>query len=409
MIHDLNGTVERGWEPVADAFRLSQGGTDHGAGLCVYVDGRPVVDLWTGLADRTTGRLWQRDTPQLVASPTKGATAICAHMLVERGQLDLDAPVTRYWPEFGQAGKEEVLVRHLLSHQAGLPYVEPDVSFEESCQWSPMIEALERQRPLWASGTEHIYHAMTYGFLVGEVIRRITGKSVGRFFAEEVAGPLGLDAWIGLPAEIEPLLARMETEPFPVDRMQELVADFARTMQMSPEVIGQLMVHVYGPGTAFMRAGQAGGVTPENMFSRAYRAAEFPGANMVASAHAVARMYAATVSDVDGIRLLNRETVGRATALQTNRSHMHGVAGDLLPHTENLFNMSLGFWRSTPPVHPLLGPASFGHPGSGGSLGAADPDRRVGFGYVPNFWPAAMIDPRAPALCAAVRECLEGA
>lgn len=409
MTHDLNGTVESGWGPVADAFCHSQDGTDHGAALCVYVDGRPVVDLWTGLADRTTGRRWERDTPQLVASTTKGATAICAHMLVERGQLDLDAPVARYWPEFGQAGKENVLVRHLLSHQAGLPFVEPDVPFEEAIQWFPMIRALERQRPLWAPGTEHIYHAMTYGFLVGEVIRRITGKSVGRFFADEVAGPLKLSAWIGLPAEIEPQLAVLETEPFPVDRMQDLVADLARTMQMTPEVVGQLMVHVYGPGTAFMRAGQTGGVTPENMFSRAYRAAEFPGANMVASAHAVARLYAATVSEVDGIRLLRPDSVAVATKRQTTRSRMHGVPEALLPHTAELFNMSLGYWRSTPPVHPLLGPASFGHPGSGGSLGAADPDRRVGFGYVPNLWPAAMIDPRAPALCAAVRQCLDKA
>ena len=129
---------------------------------------------------------------------------------------------------------------------------------------------------------------------------------------------------------------------------------------------------------------------------------------MVATAHAIARMYAATVSDVDGVRLLQPDTVARATVPQTDRSRMHGVSEALLPHTQGLFNMSLGFWRSTPPVHPLLGPASFGHPGSGGSLGAADPDRRVSLGYVPNFWPAAMIDPRAPAICNAVRQCLEG-
>ena len=403
----LNGSVEPGWNGVADAFRQTQNGTDHGAALCVYVDGKPVVDLWTGLADRSTGRPWERDTPQLVASTTKGATAICAHVLVERGLLDLDAPVTRYWPEFGQAGKQDVLVRHLLSHQAGLPYVEPELPFDEACRWTPMIQALEAQAPLWAAGKEHIYHAMTYGFLVGEVVRRITGKTIGRFFAEEIAGPLRLSAWIGLPEDIEPRLAQLETEPFPIHRMEELVADFARTMQMSPEVIGRLMVELYGPGTAFMRAGQAGGVTPENMFSRQYRAAEFPGANMVASAHSIARMYAATVSDVDGVRLLRPGTVARATEPQTSRSRMHGVPEDLLPHTQGLFNMSLGFWRSTPPVHPLLGPASFGHPGSGGSLGSADPDQRVGLGYVPNFWPAAMIDPRAPAICAAVRQCLE--
>ena len=149
-----------------------------------------------------------------------------------------------------------------------------------------------------------------------------------------------------------------------------------------------------------------GGVTGENMLSRAYRAAEFPGANMFANAHSLARMYAATVSDVDGIRLLQPDTVAAMTVAQTDRTRMHGVPPGLLPATKNLFNMSLGFWRSSPPVMPMLGPASFGHPGSGGSLGAADPKARVGFGYVSNLWAATLIDPRAIALTSAVATCL---
>jgi CubicO group peptidase (beta-lactamase class C family) len=149
-----------------------------------------------------------------------------------------------------------------------------------------------------------------------------------------------------------------------------------------------------------------GGVTGENMLSRAYRAAEFPAGNMFADAHSIARMYAATVSDVDGFRLLQPDTVAAMTVVQTDRSRMHGVPPELLPYTKKLFNMSLGFWRSTPPVNPLLGPASFGHPGSGGSLGAADPESRVGFGYVPNLWAATLVDPRAIELTSAVRKCL---
>jgi CubicO group peptidase (beta-lactamase class C family) len=149
-----------------------------------------------------------------------------------------------------------------------------------------------------------------------------------------------------------------------------------------------------------------GGVTGENMLSRAYRAAEFPGANMFANAHSIARMYAATVSDVDGIRLLQPDTVAAMTVAQTDRTRMHGVPPELLPATKNLFNMSLGFWRSSPPVMPMLGPASFGHPGSGGSLGAADPKARVGFGYVSNLWAATLIDPRAIELTSVVAKCL---
>jgi CubicO group peptidase (beta-lactamase class C family) len=189
-----------------------------------------VVDLWGGLADREKNRPWERDTVVGVASTTKGATAMCAHLLVQRGQLDLDAPVIRYWPEFGAAGKEKIPVRWLLSHQAGLPYVDTPVTFEEACAWDPLIRALEVQKPLWTPGTEHLYHAMTYGFLVGEVVRRITGRSLGTFFAEEIARPLGLSAWIGLPEEIEPRLARIEAAPFPYNSMEDLVTDFAKLL-----------------------------------------------------------------------------------------------------------------------------------------------------------------------------------
>ena len=404
---NVDGLVEDGWERVADTFRANfKDGKDLGAACCVYVDGRAVVDLWGGLADRETNRPWERDTVALVASTTKGATAMCAHLLVQRGLLDLDAPVARYWPEFGAEGKEKLPVRYLLSHQAGLPVVDTPVTFEEACAWDPLVRALEAQKPLWTPGTEHLYHAMTYGFLVGEVIRRITGRSLGTFFAEEIARPLGLSAWIGLPEEIEPRVARIEAAPFPYKSMEDLVTDFAKLMGFDPAVAGTLVKDVYGPGSTFMKAGAVGGITEENMHSRAYRAAEFPAANMFTNAHSLARMYAATVSDVDGFRLLQPDTVAAMTVVQTDRTRMHGVPPVLLPYTKNLFRMSLGFWRATPPINPLLGPASFGHPGSGGSLGAADPESRVGFGYVPNLWAATLVDPRAIELTAAVRKCL---
>ncbi|HKD20491.1 MAG TPA: serine hydrolase domain-containing protein, partial [Rhizomicrobium sp.] len=202
---NINGVVEDGWGLVADILRTNlKEGRDLGAACCVYVDGRVVVDIWGGLADKESSRPWDRDTIVAVASTTKGATAICAHLLAQRGALDLDAPVVKYWPEFGAAGKEDVKVRWLLSHQAGLPIVDVPLTFEDACAWKPVIRALEAQKPLWKPGTEHLYHAMTYGYLVGEVVRRITGKTLGRFFAEEVAGPLGLSAWIGLPEEMEP-------------------------------------------------------------------------------------------------------------------------------------------------------------------------------------------------------------
>lgn len=406
---DINGGVENGWEQVADAFRANfKEGKDLGAACCVYVDGRSVVDLWGGLADRESNRPWERDTVVAVASTTKGATAMCAHLLVERGELDLDAPVIRYWPEFGAAGKEAIPVKWLLSHQAGLPVVDAPLTFEELCAWDPVIRALEVQRPLWTPGTEHIYHAMTYGFLVGEVVKRITGKSLGTFFAEEIAAPLGLSAWIGLPKEIETRVAQPEQAPFPYNSPEELATDFGALMGLEPAVAVALVQTLWGPNSILMRAGTMNGIlNAETVALRAFRSAEFPGGNMFADARSIARMYAATVSNVDGIRLLQPDTVASMTVLQTDRTRMHGVPPELERATKNLFNMSFGFWRSSPPVMPMLGPASFGHPGSGGSLGAADPEARVGFGYVSNLWTANLIDPRAIELASAVRKCLD--
>ncbi|MDI5976487.1 serine hydrolase domain-containing protein [Amycolatopsis magusensis] len=398
--------VARGWGKVADAFRANfDGPGEVGAACGVYVNGRLVVNLWDGLADRATHRPWRKNTIMQVASTTKGATAICAHLLVQRGALDLDAPVVQYWPEFGAAGKEGIPVRWLLSHQAGLPIVDGPLTFEQACAWDPVIRALEAQKPLWEPGTQHIYHANTYGFLVGELVRRITGKSLGTFFADEVARPLGLSAWIGLPGKHEKRVAGIHnTAPFSVE---ELLAGLIKVTGLDKDTVTAWVNALYSPGSVAIRAGELGGAfTSSDYFTtRAWRAAEFPAANMVADAHSIARMYAATVSDVDGVRLLNPRTVRAATEIHTDRTPMHGLPAGLTIPADRSFNMSLGFWRACPP-YPMLSPASFGHPGSGGSVGFADPDARVGFGYVTNLWNFRPDDPRATNLANAVRACL---
>ncbi|MGK3201574.1 serine hydrolase domain-containing protein [Amycolatopsis sp. MEPSY49] len=402
------GYVEQGWEKVADAFRANF--ADHpgeiGAACSVYVAGRPVVNLWGGLADREANRPWGEDTIAQVASTTKGATAICAHLLAQRGRLDLDAPVVEYWPEFGAAGKEEIPVRWLLSHQAGLPVVDGPLTFEQACAWDPVIHALEAQKPLWEPGTQHVYHAVTYGFLVGEVVRRITGKSLGTFFAEEVAAPLGLSAWIGLPEEHEPRVARFEdAAPFTVE---ELLAGMIATTGLDADTVTRWVESMWTPDAIQMHAGVLGGAldpTTGYFRTRAWRAAEFPAANMVADAHSLARMYAATVSEVDGLRLLDPATVETMTAVQTDKTTMYGVPAGLDLPADRSFNVSLGFWRACPPL-PMAGPGSFGHPGSGGSIAFGDPDAGVGFGYVTNLWNYRPDDPRAANLAKAVRACL---
>jgi CubicO group peptidase (beta-lactamase class C family) len=403
----VQGHVEDGWGKVADAFRANFEGNpgEVGAACCVYVGGRPVVDLWDGLADREANRPWGEDTIALVASTTKGATAICAHLLAQRGKLDLDAPVVKYWPEFGTNGKDEIPVRLLLSHQAGLPVIDTPLTFEDACAWHPVIRALEAQKPLWQPGTEHVYHSITFGYLVGEIVRRISGKSLGTFFADEVAGPLKLNAWIGLPEEQETKVARIEyAKPF---TLEELTAGMIETTGLDAGTVTAWINAVWGPDSVQARAGEGGGAfTGGDYFNtRAYRAAEVPCCNMFTNARSVARMYAATVSDVDGVRLLDPSTVERAIEVQTDKTRMHGLPPELNIPADRSFNMSLGFWRACPPM-PLVGPKSFGHPGSGGSIGFADPDAGVGFGYVMNLWSFRIGEPRASSLAAAVVACL---
>ena len=196
---DIQGSYDELFSAVPSALAGLLNDGDTGGSVAVFVDGEPVVDVWGGFADADRTVPWQQDTIVLVYSVTKTMTALCALMLADRGELDLDAPVSRYWPEFAAAGKEKVLVRHLLGHTAGLPHWDGPV--EEIYDWRAATARLAATAPLWEPGTEAGYHSLTQGFLVGEVIRRITGQTVAGFFAAEVAGPLGADFRIGLPAE----------------------------------------------------------------------------------------------------------------------------------------------------------------------------------------------------------------
>jgi CubicO group peptidase (beta-lactamase class C family) len=313
--------------------------------------------------------------------------------------------VVQYWPEFGANGKEQIPVRWLLSHQAGLPVIDTPLTFDDACAWHPVIRALEAQKPLWQPGTEHLYHAHTFGFLVGEVVRRITGKTLGTFFADEVAAPLGLSAWIGLPAEQEERMTRITYAPFTVE---ELTAGMIEATGLDRETVTAWMGALFAPDSVAARAGELGGAfdpTTDFLNGSAFVAAEFPSENMVTNARSLARMYAATVSEVDGVRLLDPATVETMTVVQTDKTRMHGLPPGLEVPADRSFYMSLGFWRACPPM-PLTGPGSFGHPGSGGSIAFGDPDAGVGFGYVPNLWSWNIAEPRAKNLAAAVVACL---
>lgn len=413
----LEGRAAPGWEAVADAFAANfEEQRELGAACCVYLEGQPVVDLWGGSADGRSGRPWLEDTLVTAFSTTKGATAICAHRLVERGELDLDARVADYWPEFAAAGKEGTRVRWLLSHRAGLPAVDATLTIEDVCAWEPAVRALEAQTPYWPPGERHLYHAQTYGFLVGELVRRVTGKTLGRFFADEVAGPLGLDAWIGAPEEVEPRVAHLVIETPPADLQ---AAQRARLEQVGvaaeavPAVLAMAGELAAEPLVA--RSVDLGGSLPDGLVtengaynSRPLRAAELPGSNIVTDARSLARMYAATVGEVDGVRLLAPATVERMCVVQSDESSLYNPPpgfAELAHWFETRFG--LGVMRPTR-FSPLLGPRSFGHGGAGGSLGCGEPEARVGFGYVMNRMNTNGTDVRAARLVAAVRDCLDG-
>jgi len=368
----IEGTCDPRFAPVREEFErnFAERG-EIGGSVCLTVDGETVVDLWGGAQDPATEKPWAPDTIGNVWSATKGATALCAHILAERGQLDLDAPVTKYWPEFGKNGKEGILVRHLLNHQAGLPAIREPLP--EGCfyDWDLMVDALSREEPFWRPGTRHGYHALTFGFLVGEVLRRVSGRSLGAFFSDEVAGPLGLDFWIGLPEEHEGRVAHTipAAPPGPGDPMPSLyVAAFT-----DPTSIQGLMLVNNG---GYM-------MVPGESDSRRAHAAEIGAIGGITNARGLAGMYRplALGGAADGIRLVS----GAQLAVMGAVSSASSVDAVLLVPSR----WSLGFNKTVDNRHlpvadregVLLSEEAFGHPGMGGSIGFADPGARLSFGY----------------------------
>jgi len=384
---EIHGQVADGFGAVADVFERNFAEFNEvGAAFSVYVDGEVKADLWGGLANKTTGAAWTDETLQLVFSTTKGAAAICVARLVEAGLIDYDQPVASYWPAFATAGKESITVGQMMSHQAGLPYVDAQLNLADLIAVDPVVAALAAQAPVWEPGTSHGYHALTYGWLAGELVRQVDGRTLGTYFADEVAGPLGLDFWIGLPESEERRVSRLESAPPPTDP-----ADFA------------LMMQVMGPGTNGFKALTMNGAVlsfdpATNPFnSRAVHGTEMPAANGITNARSLARMYAATVGEVDGVRLIGDDVMNVARTERVNGPDACLVAKSRFGYGFMLHNELV----------PLLSSEAFGHAGAGGSLGYADPDTKVGYGYVMNQMAGGIAgDPRTIALNNAVRSCL---
>lgn len=338
-----------------------------GAGVCVVHNGEAVVDLWGGKAG---DRAWDRETLVVVFSCTKGATALCAHILADRGELDFDSPVGRYWPAFGDVDRAAVTVRMLLNHQAGLAGVRRPVSHDELIDFDRMVHLMEGEKPLWRPGTRCGYHALTFGWLIGEVVRRVSGETVGRFFRREVADPLGLDLYIGLPVEQE---HRVATSLY-ADNAGSVVAGSFEEAMRAGEPIQIAVANSY-----------AGLLDPGGCDAPGVHAAEIPAANGITNARGLAGMYAplSVGGELDGTRVVGEQQLVQMIA--TESATMCEVVG-LEP-----FRCSAGFEKASVGRVAIRGgggltlsEAAFGHSGFGGAVGFADPSARLAFGYAMN-------------------------
>lgn len=371
---EIDGFTAPGWAGVRDAFAASfREFGPAGAGVCVYQGGRAVVDLAAGVAG--PGSAYTRRTLQPFMSVSKGVVAVAVNMLADRRVIDLDAPVARYWPEFAQAGKEGIPVRWLLTHQAGLAALDRPLSIGELLSWTPVIKALEAQAPNWPPGTAHGYHSMTYGFLLGEVIRRVTGALPGDWIAGHVSGPLRADCYLGLPARLSGTVAPVLPLLVPPGRPS--------TLRMQP---GSLPYRAALGSTSPP-------LTPLSVNEPEIQAAQFPAANGIGSARGLARIFAALIGPVDGVRLLSPAAMEAARREQVRGPDLAAAA---------MAESALGLGFNLPTAErPFGGPGSFGTVGLGGCRAWALPEAGLAFGYLPTRLLDASPDPRDLALSAA--------
>lgn len=395
----VKGFVKPGWEPVADAFvaNFAERG-EVGASVCVSQNGETKVDLWGGWADRSAERAWERDTIVVVFSCSKGATATMAHILIDRGLLDPAAPVSEYWPEFSRAGKASATVAMMLNHSVGVPGFRDPLPHRSIADWDYMIHRLEEEEPFWEPGIRNGYHALTFGWTVGELIRRISGKSLGTFFADEVAQPLGLDFWFGLPENLEP-------------RVAPIIPAGAEALEGQPGFIAAATCDPKSPSALTMI--NSGGfssfeeIEGKSVFgpnSRWLHASEIGAGGAITNARGLAGLYQPLAALDDSLLSIAQKSNMAKVSMATMKD-----AVLLLPTRFTLGFMAPMDNRDAPVGHNfslLLPEGTFGHVGAGGSLGFADPALGLSFGYAMNrMGSGILLNQRGQSLVDATYRC----
>jgi CubicO group peptidase (beta-lactamase class C family) len=381
----IHGDVDEGYGPVADAFRhnFAEGG-EIGAACAVYRNGRKVVDLWGGYRDGRTRTPWREDTVVVMMSTTKGVSSLALALAHARGLLDYDERVAAYWPEFAWRGKEDITVRQLLSHQAGLPVIDIPLTVADLGDLDLVAAAIALQRPLWTPGTRHGYHAMTLGWYEGELLRRVdpAGRSLGRFFAEEIAAPLGIDFYIGLPKD------------FDLDRRATIHGRGSLQMLLHlREYAPRTLLAMLKPGSLARRSLSN---PPELLVDTSLNTLEMlrvevPAGNGIGEPRAVAAAYDAAITGTLGLNAATLDALVRPAQLPS------GGLVDFLLKTPIVF--SLGYMKPMPDLpFGSAANAAFGTPGNGGSFGMADPDTGIGYCYAPNRLGFGLTDQREIAL-----------
>jgi CubicO group peptidase (beta-lactamase class C family) len=377
------GEVEPGFKKVKEVFKANWEGYEVGASFSVVYKGKKVVDLWGGFQDKAGTRPWKADTLVNVYSTTKGMGSLAVAILAEEGRLDYKALVTDYWPEFGAEGKNRVTVAQLLSHQAGVCGVSEKIKIEDLYDWDKIVRLLAAQKPFWEPGRAYGYHAVTWGYLAGELIRRITGKTLGQYFHEKVAGPLGADFYIGLPdAEM--------------NRVADMIGPNHARVPQKPEGDSRPKTSLYPVAL------QNPEIRPfKDVCSYAWRMAEIAAANGQANARGIARIYGALANggEIDGIRIISKKAIETATM-----EEVKGDQDDLILGRPRRF--ARGFALNTEDMYGP-NPRAFGHAGAGGSVGFADPDTNIAIGYAMNQMQVNEDDvPRAELLVKETYGCL---
>ncbi len=388
----LSGEIDPQYEAVAETF--ARNFVEHGevgASVCVTVDGQPVVDLWGGSRSPQEEAPWEKDTVSVVFSSSKGAVALAAHTLISAGELDIHAPVKKYWPEFAVNGKEEATVEMMLDHSVGVPCMREPLDDEGCCDWQYMTRKLEEEAPFWKPGTRNGYHMMNFGWTVGELVRRVSGQSLGEYFANAIAEPCDAECWIGLPENLNDKVSRVI--PFRPEKGAPLT-EFTQALISDRASIQALALF------------NNGGFNPN---SPKCHAAEIGGGGAVANARGLARIYApfACGGTLHGRQFVDADTPAGMSEVSVAT---HEDATLLIPT-----RFSLGFMKSmdnrlAPGVardSAIMGSSAFGHVGAGGSIGFADPQARMSFGYTMNrLGPGILMNERGQGLIDATYRAL---